>query len=192
MDEAALNTALSGMLEPSGWAKYYNGGEIPFNAEDIKIIFKAGQDAALARAPLPAQGEPIAKISESELRDVQSGRMGVPIRSTGWRKDQTIPLYLAAPAQADDARDAVIRTTPGMEYSLPFKRATDPRTDVVSICDADGYCVFDLNTHTQRALTDLVGLVQDREAWEQFADFIVRAVNRAAMSASQGETGEVK
>jgi hypothetical protein len=75
-------------------------------------------------------------------------------------------------------------TTPGIEYELPFNWSTD-KNDVVRICDASGYPVFDLNTHTQLPLDDEEGLAQERKANEVFAEFIVRAVNSRAQAPSR-------
>src|ERR1044072_7433547 len=39
-DHPALTAALDGMLEPSGWAKYRQGDDLAFDAEDIGLIFQ--------------------------------------------------------------------------------------------------------------------------------------------------------
>jgi len=51
--------------------------------------------------PAQDQAELVARVSAAELRDIQSGVGGVPVRGSQWRDDQTIPLYAgAAPSQA--------------------------------------------------------------------------------------------
>lgn len=68
--------------------------------EARRCITAALQAIAASRraSSLPdvAMPEPVAKVSAAELRDIQSGSMGVPVRGAGWREDQNIPLYLAA------------------------------------------------------------------------------------------------
>jgi len=54
-----------------------------------------------AHQPAQEQAEPVARVSAAELRDIQSGVGGVPVRGSQWRDDQTIPLYAGAvPSQA--------------------------------------------------------------------------------------------
>jgi hypothetical protein len=84
-------------------------------------------------------------------------------------------LIDAAVAQVAPA----VREAPGYGHPLPLKRETDKR-EVVQICDADGQTIFELNTHTQRSLDDKAGLAEERKAAEEFADFVVQSVNRAA------------
>lgn len=54
-----------------------------------------GATPVAAQAGQEAPAQPLAMVSPSELRDIQAGRSGVPVRGNQWRADQTVPIYAA-------------------------------------------------------------------------------------------------
>jgi hypothetical protein len=52
-DHPALVAALDGILTESGWKKYRDDKEVGFDAEALRIIFAAGQNAGLATVAAP-------------------------------------------------------------------------------------------------------------------------------------------
>lgn len=131
--------------------------------------------------PAQERAEPVAWVSAAELRDIQSGLGGVPVRGNQWRTDQTIPLYAgAAPSQAAQ------HEAPRTELSKRIRAAA----------------TADVN-ETQARL--LIGASEEIERWEadraaqheagddrstQIANVILRLIGECVMDWRAGPTGD--
>jgi hypothetical protein len=139
-----------------------------------------GKECRAAKAPA-AQAQPSTRAVLRKLVDIGKDRALTTAEAEhfqrmieGMEAGRGLNVSDAPAAQAVDARGM-----PYYGYKLPLQRTTD-KSDVVRICDATGDTIFDLNTHTQRSLSDVKGLAEERKGAEDFADFIVQAVNRGA------------
>lgn len=79
------------------------------NPDELMTAIKANIGLSVAaQAGQVAPAQPLAMVSPSELRDIQAGRGGVPVRGNQWRADQTVPIY-AAPVAGQVAVPEAVR-----------------------------------------------------------------------------------
>jgi hypothetical protein len=83
-------------------------GLLRFNMAGEPVAIEGAAPVA-AQAGQVAPAKPLAMVSPSELRDIQAGRGGVPVRGNQWRADQTVPIYAAPVAGQVAVAEGVAR-----------------------------------------------------------------------------------